>query len=127
VVAGKGPKIKAVLSDMDRGLHKYAGQGTWDAVVAGLPDGAAGRDEVIERLRAAAASDEQIDPRTALVLSMTGPAPLAHLVAPRRGAARRHARNRIDHATDGSPYEAVSRAVRKLIAQDQAAAATVTI
>ena len=27
VVAGKGPKIKAVLSDMDRGLRKYAGQG----------------------------------------------------------------------------------------------------
>src|SRR5437588_8574779 len=69
VVAGKGPKIKAVLSDMDRGLRKYAGQGTWDAVVAGLPEGAAGRDEVLERLRAAAAGDEQIDPRTALLLS----------------------------------------------------------
>jgi Golgi phosphoprotein 3 (GPP34) len=122
VVAGKGPKIKTVLSDMDRGLQRYAGQGTWDAVVAGLPEGTAGRDEVIERLRAAAASDEQIDPRTALILSMTGPAQLLELIAPRPGADRRHARHRIDHATDGSPYEAISQAVRKLIAQDQAAA-----
>ncbi|HEY4938606.1 MAG TPA: GPP34 family phosphoprotein [Actinomycetota bacterium] len=122
VVAGKGPKIKTVLSDMDRGLRKYAGQGTWDAVMARLPEGATGRDEVIERLRAAAASDDQIDPRTALILSMTGPAQLLELIAPRHGADRRHARNRIDHATDGSPYESISRAVRKLIAQDQAAA-----
>jgi hypothetical protein len=123
VVAGRGPKIKTVLSDMDRGLRKYAGQGTWDAVVAGLPEGAAGRDEVIERLSQAAASDEQIEPRTALILSMTGPAQLLEVIAPGRGAGRRHARNRIDHATDGSPYEAISRAVRKLIAQDQAAPA----
>ena len=122
VVAGKGPKIKTVLSDMDRGLRKYAGHGTWDAVMARLPEGATGRDEVIERLRAAAASDDQIDPRTALILSMTGPAQLLELIAPRHGADRRHARNRIDHATDGSPYESISRAVRKLIAQDQAAA-----
>jgi hypothetical protein len=127
VVAGKGPKIKAVLSGMDRGLRNYAGQGTWDAVLAGLPEGAGGRDEVLVRLRAAAAGDEQIDPRTALVLSMTGPAQLLELIAPQRGAERRHARHRIDHATDGSPYEAISRAVRKLIADEQAAAATVAV
>jgi hypothetical protein len=130
VVAGKGPKIpkiKAVLSDMDRGLRNYAGQGTWDTVVAGLPEGAAGRDEVLERLQAAAAGDGQIDPRTALVLSMTGPAQLLELVAPRRGPERRHARHRIDHATDGSPYEAISRIVRKLIADEQAAGATVAV
>jgi hypothetical protein len=121
VVAEKGPKIKAILSGMDQGLRKHAGQGTWDAAVAGVPEGAAGRDEVIERLRAAAGSDGQIDPRTALVLSMTGPAQLLELIAPVRGADRRHARNRIDHATDGSPYEAISRAVRKIIAEDQSA------
>jgi hypothetical protein len=127
VVAGRGPKIKAVLSGMDRGLRRYAGRGTWDTVVAGLPEGAAGRDEVLGRLQAAAAGDEQIDPRTALVLSMTGPAQLLELIAPRRGPERRHARHRIDHATDGSPYEAISRVVRKLIADDQAAAATVAV
>src|ERR1700730_17124227 len=45
VVAGKGRKIKTVLSDMDRGLRKYAGHGTWDAVMAGVAEGAHGRGE----------------------------------------------------------------------------------
>jgi hypothetical protein len=123
VVVEKGPKIKAILSGMDRGLHRHLGRGTWDAVVAGLSEGVAGQREAIERLRAAAASDDPVDRRTALVLSMTGPAHLLELLAPRHGAARRHARDRIDHVTDGSPYEAISRAVRKIIAQDQAAPA----
>jgi hypothetical protein len=127
VLARTGPKIKAVLSDMDRGLRKYAGRGTWDAVVAGLPEGSAGRDELLGRLQAAAAGAGPIDLRTALVLSMTGPAQLLELIAPRRGAERRHARQRIDHATDGSPYEAIGRAVRKVIADGQAAAATVAV
>jgi len=123
VVVEKGPKIKAILSGMDRGLHRHLGRGTWDAVLAGLSEGVAGREEAIERLRAAAASDEHIDQRTALVLSMTGPAHLLELMAPRHGADRRHARDRIDHATDGLPFEAISRAVRKVIAQDETAAA----
>jgi hypothetical protein len=123
VVAEKGPPIKAVLSAMDRGLRKHLGRGTWDAVLAGLSEGVAGREEAIERLRAAAASDDQIDPRTALVLSMTGPARLLELMAPQRGAGRRHARDRIDHVTDGLPFEAISRAVRKIIDQDAVAAA----
>jgi len=123
VVVEKGPKIRAILSGMDRGLHRHLGRGTWDAVLAGLSEGVAGREVAIERLRAAAASNEQIDPRTALVLSMTGPAHLLELMAQRHGAVRRHARDRIDHVTDGLPFEAISRAVRKIIDQDAVAAA----
>ena len=127
VVAEKGPKIKAILSGMHRGLHRHLGRGTWDAVLAGLSEGVAGREEAIERLRGAAASDAQIDPRTALVLSMTGPAHLLALMAPRHGADRRHARDRIDHATDGLPCDAITRAVRKVITQDETAAASAAV
>ena len=122
VVAEKGPKIKSILSGMDRGLHRHLGRGTWDAVLAGLSEGVDGREKAIERLRAAAASDEPIEARTALVLSMTGPARLLELMAPHHGADRRHARERIDHATDGMPCEPISRTVRKIISQDEAAA-----
>jgi hypothetical protein len=122
VVADKGPKIKSVLSGMDRGLHKHLGRNTWDAVLAGLSEGVDGREKAIERLRSAAASDEPIDPRTALVLSMTGPARLLELMAPHHGDDRRRARDRIDHATDGMPCEPISWAVRKVISQDEAAA-----
>ncbi len=127
VVVEKGPKIKAILSGMDRGLHRHLGRGTWDAVLAGLSEGVAGREEAIERLRAAAASDEHIDQRTALVLSMTGPAHLLELMAPRHGAVRRRARYRIDHVTDGLPCEAISRAVRKIITQDETAAVSTVV
>jgi Golgi phosphoprotein 3 (GPP34) len=122
VVAEKGPNIKSILSGMDRGLHRHLGRGTWDAVLAGLSEGVDGREKAIERLRAAAASDEPIEARTALVLSMTGPARLLELMAPHHGSDRRHARERIDHATDGMRCEPISRAVRKIISEDQAAA-----
>jgi len=122
VVSEKGPKIKAILSGMDRGLRRHLGRGTWDAVLAGLSEGVAGRETSIERLRAATASDEQLHPQTALVLSMTGPARLLELMAPHQGSDRRHARERIDHATDGMRCEPISRAVRKIISQDEAAA-----
>ncbi|MGH9036544.1 MAG: hypothetical protein ACRD0O_12345, partial [Acidimicrobiia bacterium] len=36
VVAEKGPKIKAILSGMDRGLLRQLGTGTWPPAVAGL-------------------------------------------------------------------------------------------
>ena len=36
VIAEAGPKTKAALSAMSRGLHRRTGMGTWDAVVAGL-------------------------------------------------------------------------------------------
>ena len=38
VVIEKGPKIKSVLSHMDRGLSQRLGLGTWDAVVSSLVD-----------------------------------------------------------------------------------------
>src|SRR5262245_58467956 len=36
VVIDKGPKMKAILSGMDRGLSRKLGAGTWDTVTAGL-------------------------------------------------------------------------------------------
>ena len=53
---------------------------------------------------------------------MTGPAHLLEVVAPERGA-RRHARRRIDHALDGHPFQPIVKAVRRLIADSEAAAA----
>jgi hypothetical protein len=140
VVAGRGPKIKAVLSHMDRGLRQQLGRSTWDAAILGLIEVAVlapaqgrfrPRHEVIDRdrrqallarLRQAGADDRSPEPRTALLLAMTGPAALLATVAPER-AGRRHARRRIDHVLDGTPYEPISKAVRQLIADAQAAAA----
>jgi hypothetical protein len=140
VVADKGPKLKAVLSHMSRGLQQHLGMSTWDTVVGGLEDAgvlgpAAGtrrpkralldigaRDALVDTLRAAAGGDDPIEERTALVLSMTGPAQLLAVVAPARSA-RRHARQRIDHALDGTPLAPVATVVRRLI-QEAAAAAT---
>jgi hypothetical protein len=139
VAAQKGPKIKPILSHLDRGLRDQLGHGTWDTLTAGLThagllqprtDGRRGghslvgsgvRADIIARLSAAATSDGPLDPRTALVLSMTGPAHLLEVVAPHRGD-RRHARRRIDHSLDGSPFEPLARAVRRLIADAQATA-----
>ncbi|MDP9074273.1 MAG: GPP34 family phosphoprotein [Actinomycetota bacterium] len=138
VVADKGPRIKAILSHMDRGLTREIGLGTWDAAVGGLV--AAGvmtvvpgrlhprydiadpirRDDIVGRLQAAAASDTPLDARTAVVLAMTGPAYLLEVVAPERGA-RRHARARIGQPLGGT-FEAIRRTVVKLIAEAEAAA-----
>jgi hypothetical protein len=132
VVAGKGPKVKSVMSGMDRGLRKTLHTGIWDAVNvarAGVDPGQH-RDEVIARLRLAASTNAPIDVRTALVLSMTGPANLLELVAPNRGDERKRARHRIDHAADDTPFDCLPRIVRKLIAEANAAAvvgATVTV
>lgn len=139
VVAAKAPKIKAILSHMDRGLRQHLQTGTWDTAMAGLvATGAlapatqgrlpshdlvdpAVRDGPIDGLRAAAAGDGPMAQRTALVLSMTGPANLLEVVAVDRGS-RRHARRRIDHALDGSDFERIGKAVRQLIAEAAAAA-----
>jgi hypothetical protein len=144
VVAEKGPKIKAVLSHMSRGLQQHLGATTWDAVVAGLAGagilgpatdgmrprypvvGTGERDAVVARLQAAVADDGPIEPRTALLLSMTGPARLLEVVAPERSA-RKHARQRIDHALDGSDLEPFGKVVRKLIEEAMAAAAVVAV
>jgi hypothetical protein len=142
VVIERGPKIKAVLSHMDRGLSNRLGLGTWDAIVSGLVE--AGvlaetrggvrphndvlqpfvRDATVAALCVAAAGDSALDPRVATLLSMTGPAYLLEVVAPNRSS-RRHARDRIDHALDGTSLEAVGKAVRSLISDAAAAATTV--
>jgi hypothetical protein len=140
VVIERGPKIKAILSHMDRGLSHRLGLGTWDAVVSGLvEDGALSathggvrprndlrqpfvRDAVVASLRVAAADDTELDQRVAALLSMTGPAQLLEVVAPNRST-RPHARERIDHALDGTPLESVGRVVRRLISDAASAAA----
>ena len=80
------------------------------------------RDAVIARLRAAAASDRAMEPRTALMLNMTGPASLLEVVAPDRST-RKHARNRIDHALDSTDFESVGRIVRWILSDAEAASA----
>jgi Golgi phosphoprotein 3 GPP34 len=140
VVAEKGPKIKPILSHMDRSLSRRMGAGTWDAVMSGLVqdgvvaerDGSrrtryevvemAVRDTIVERLRTAAATDDVLDARTALVLSMTGPARLLEVVSPERRD-RRHARDRIDQALESTDLEPVGKVVRRLIAEAAAVAA----
>jgi hypothetical protein len=141
IVSEKGPKIKAVLSHMSRGLDQRTGSGTWDSVIAGLArSGVLVVDEggwrtrydladvevraaIVDRLRSAAAGDEPLDPRTAMVLSMTGPAQLLEVVAPERRN-RKHARRRIDHALDGSQLEPIGEVARQLLAEAAATAAT---
>jgi hypothetical protein len=141
VVDRKGPRIKAILSAMDRGLTQHLGTGTWDTAIAGLvAAGVVGAAEgglrpkheildpgpgavLLERLQAAARGQGDGDIRTALLLSMTGPARLLEVVAPQGGRPRREARDRIDHALDGTPVAPIGTIVRKLIAENQAAGA----
>jgi hypothetical protein len=138
VLIEKGPKIRAVLSHMDRGLTHHLGLGTWDATMEGLVGegvvaassgglrphhdvvGLHVRGAVIAALRVAAAGDTELDLRTAALLSMVGPAHLLELVAPDR-AGRKHARERIDHALDATVLQAVGEMVRRLIAASEAA------
>ena len=140
VVIEKGPKVKAILSHMDRGLAQRLGLGTWDAVVSNLVDagvlaathrGVRSRNEVVlpfvrdasvAALRVAASGDAAMEPRVAALLSMTGPAHLLEVVAPTRST-RRHARDRIDSALSGTPLESVGRIVRRLISDAASAAA----
>ena len=119
VVAEKGPKLTAILSHMDRGLSRDTGRGTWDLVTSGLHDlDASRRDQIQDRLRTVAADDSVLDPRTALLLAFIGPARQLEVVAPgRRG--RRHARQRIDGALAGSPFEPLRVAVRRVIAEQE--------
>lgn len=140
VVIDRGPKIKAILSHMDRGLAQLLGLGTWDATVSSLvEDGVLAakrrgvrsrndvlqpfvRDATVAALRVAAAGDSALEPRTAALLSMTGPAHLLEVVAPNRSM-RQHARHRMDTALDGSPLESIGRIVRRLISDAASAAA----
>ena len=140
VVTETGPRIRTILSCMDRGLGRRLGTGTWDAVMSGLVrDGVVTgrdrprlpryelaevgiRDGIAQRLRTAAASDEALEPRTALLLAMTWPAGLLEVVAPERGS-RRHARERIDHALDRIDLAPLDKVYRTLVADATMAAA----
>jgi hypothetical protein len=75
------------------------------------------RQAVLDRVRAAAAGEGPIDARTAVLLSLSGPCRLLEVVAPDRSA-RRHARRRIEQATELTP---VTPAVKAVIAEMQAA------
>ena len=140
VVADKGPRIKAILSGMDRGLEQRLGTGTWDTAITGLVaagilgpaegkvrprhailDPAAG-EAAVARLQAAARGEGDADVRTALLLSMSGPANLLEVVAPERSG-RREARRRIDHALDGTDLGPIGKLVRKVISEAEAVAA----
>lgn len=139
IVGEKGPKVKAVLSHMSRGLTQRLGTGTWDSMIATLVEGGVvatdeglldrhrilgERDEIVARLRAAAASDDQLDARTAVLLSMTGPAQLLEVVSPERKT-RKHARQRIDHALDATALEPIGSTVRAVLAEAAAVVAAV--
>ncbi len=144
VLIEKGPKIRAVLSHMDRGLTHHLGMGTWDATMAGLVEegvvaassrglrphheviGLHIRDSVVAALRVAAAGDSELDLRTAALLSMVGPAHLLEVVAPAR-ADRRQARRRIDHALDATVLQPVGDMVRRLITDADAAGGVVAV
>ncbi|MCK9875245.1 GPP34 family phosphoprotein, partial [Frankia sp. Ag45/Mut15] len=132
----RGRRAADQLRRMDKGLG-----GAWSRVVDGLvEEGVLGRrrdrvllvpvtrhpvlyprarDEVVERMRAAAASDGPLDPRTATVLALSGPSRLLEVVAPAR-ADRRQAKERIRTATDQTPIAPI---VRKVIQEAQQAAA----
>jgi hypothetical protein len=77
------------------------------------------REELLARVRAAAAGDGQLEPRTAVVLALTGPSGLLEVVAPDQ-ASRRHAERRVETAAELTP---VAPVVKKVIAEMQAAAA----
>src|SRR5690606_27207634 len=86
----------------------------------------AAREAIVTRLRHAAAGDGPIDVATALVLSLTGPAQLLEVVAPDRKG-RKHARRRIDNALDETENANVGEAVRKVLADAQAAVVAATV
>jgi hypothetical protein len=131
-----GRRAAAQLRGLDKGLG-----GIWSRLVDGLAGrgvldrrrdrvllvpvtrhpvlAPAVREEVLERVRAAAAGEGEIEPRTAVVLALAGPSRLLEVVAPDK-AGRPHARRRIETATELTP---VAPVVKKVIAEMHAAAA----
>ena len=131
-------------ADQLRGLDEGIG-GVWSRLVDGLADrGVLGRrrdrvflftvtrhpvlqpavrEELLERVRAAASGEGEIEPRTAVVLALAGPSRLLEVVAPDE-AGRRHAKRRIETATELTP---VAPVVKKVIAEMQAATAAVVM
>jgi hypothetical protein len=82
---------------------------------------AAARDEPLVRVRAAVAGDGPLDPGTAVLLALSGPARLLEVVADKPHA---HAKRRIAEAAELTPAAPV---VRKVIAETAAATAAVIV
>nr|WP_281246799.1 GPP34 family phosphoprotein [Geodermatophilus amargosae] len=76
------------------------------------------REEVLHRMRAAA-TDGVLEPRTAVLLALAGPAGLVKVVAPQRSD-RDHARRRMSTAAQQVPAAAV---VKRVLAEMQTAVA----
>jgi hypothetical protein len=81
------------------------------------------RDEVLARVRAAALSQGELEPRTGIVLALAEPAGLLKILAPDRDS-RRQAKQRARQAADAVPVAAV---VKKVISEAQTAAAAVAV
>ena len=77
------------------------------------------REELLERVRAAAAGGGELEPRTAVVLALAGRSGLLEVVAPDQ-ASRRHAKRRVETAAELTP---VAPVVKKVLAKMQAEAA----
>ncbi|MGZ4614588.1 MAG: GOLPH3/VPS74 family protein [Actinomycetes bacterium] len=136
LASGKGRHSKGQLRRLDRALGRV-----WPRLTDGLVElGVLGRrqdrvllvpvtrhpvvdrsayDQVVDRVRRAAADDREIDPRTSVLLALSGPCRLLEVVAPER-AQRPHAKQRIAEATSLAPVAPVVKAV---IAEAQAAVA----
>lgn len=132
LAAGKGRRAAAQLRRLDRQVGR-----AWARLVDGLVDqGVVGRDprgwlqvtafpllrpdlrtEVVVRLQVAAAGSGPLEPRTAVLLSLVGPARLLEVVADKPHA---HAKRRIAEATELTP---VAEVVKKVIAEAASAAA----
>jgi hypothetical protein len=106
---------------MDHQLARRTGHGTWPLVTAELGNlEPAAHDNLVQRLREAAPDPASADLRTAIVLAFTVPAGLVTVVASQRRTGRQVIR-RIDHRLNGTPIEPVLSAVRKELAEHQAA------
>src|SRR5690606_24029213 len=98
VVRQRGPKLRRILSSMDRGIKAQLGTGTWDTVLAGLESSGTistdgGRQSritvsdpathalIVERLRATAVEGASVNPRDAALFRALGPSNLIELVA----------------------------------------------
>ena len=75
-----------------------------------------GQDSVLGGVRAAAAGDGPLAPRSAVLLALAGPCRLLERVAPDRSG-RRHAKTRIKEATEKAPFgPEVKQVIDELIA-----------
>lgn len=130
IVAEEGPHLKLVLVPIARGVDRHRSLGAWSAVVDALVadgeveagagvvrrhhdvDDLAGRQEVVDRLHRALTTDDPLDDRTALLVSVLGLARLVDVVVPDAGV-RAAATARVDHALDGSPLAPLIAAARR--------------